>query len=77
LPRPPLSRRDIPLDPIIDPGLDPLIEPWADDVPVRLRSDELISDDAPFTPGGGDFGGGGASGDWDDDSSDESGNSDD
>ena len=63
LPRPPLSRRDIPLDPIIDPGLDPLIEPWADDVPVRLRSDELISDDAPFTPGGGDFGGGGASGD--------------
>ena len=60
LPRPPLSRRDIPLDPIIDPGLDPLIEPWADDVPVRLRSDELIIDDAPFAAGGGDFGGGGA-----------------
>lgn len=77
LPRPPLSRRDIPPDPIIDPGLDPLIEPWADDVPVRLRSDELISDDAPFAAGGGDFGGGGASGDWDDDTSDESGNSDD
>jgi len=44
---------------------------------VRLRSDELIIDDAPFAPGGGDFGDGGASGDWDDDSSDESGNSDD
>jgi hypothetical protein len=77
LPRPPLSRRDVPLDPIIDPGLDPLIEPWADDVPVRLHSDELISDDTPVTPGGGDFGGGGASGDWDGDSSDESSGSDD
>ncbi|MEY4851000.1 MAG: hypothetical protein RLZZ331_2004 [Pseudomonadota bacterium] len=77
LPRPPLSRRDVPLDPIIDPGLDPLIEPWADDVQVRLRSDELISDDTPVTPGGGDFGGGGASGDWDGDSSDESSGSDD
>lgn len=77
LPRPPLSRRDVPLDPIIYPGLDPLIEPWADDVQVRLRSDELISDDTPVTPGGGDFGGGGASGDWDGDSSDESSGSDD
>jgi hypothetical protein len=77
LPRPPLSRRDVPLDPIIDPGLDPLIEPWADDVQVRLRSDELISDDTPVTPGGGDFGGGGASGDWDGDRSDESSGSDD
>jgi hypothetical protein len=77
LPRPPLSRRDIPLDPIIDLGLDPLIEPWADDVPVRLRCDELSIDDAPFAAGGGDFGGGGASGDWDGDSSDESSGSDD
>jgi hypothetical protein len=76
LPRPPLSRRDIPLDPIIDLGLDPLIEPWADDVPVRLRCDELSIDDAPFAAGGGDFGGG-ASGDWDGDSSDESSGSDD
>ena len=50
LPRPPLSRRDIPLDPIIDLGLDPLIEPWADDVPVRLRSDELIIDDDSACP---------------------------
>ncbi len=77
VPRPPLSRRDIPLDPTIDPGPDPLIESWADDVPVRLRSDERIIDDVPFTPGGGDFGGGGASADWDDGSDESDAGSDD
>lgn len=73
VPRPPLSRRDIPIDQTSDPSLDPSIEPWADEVRVRLRWDERITDHGPFTPGDGDFGGGGASGDWDDDSSDESG----
>jgi hypothetical protein len=68
----PAQPREIPPDPIIDPGLDPLIASWADDVSFRGRSDELIIDDAPFTPEGGDFGGGGASGEWDDDSSSDS-----